>query len=217
MHKKLLCPSMMCADFSCLQTEVEALDQAGADIFHIDMMDGRFVPNFGMGIQDTACIRKLTEKPMEVHLMIDSPGDYIELFAGLGADIITVHPEADPHPSRTLDKIRQFGKKAGVAINPGTSIETVKELMPLADYFLAMTVNPGFAGQKYLEFTGGKVKALATLKEKYGFRLMVDGAISPQKIQTLSEWGVDGFVLGTSALFGKGEEYGTILPRLRQA
>lgn len=215
MQKKVLCPSMMCADFNCLQKEVEALDQAGADIFHIDIMDGKFVPNFGMGLQDVACIRGLTGKPLDVHLMIDSPGNYVELFAGLGADIITVHPEADLHPARTLDKIHSLGKKSGIAINPGTSVETVKELLPLADYFLAMTVNPGFAGQKYLDYTDRKLKALAALKEEYGFCLMVDGAISPQKIRELSELGVDGFVLGTSALFGKGEAYETILSRLR--
>lgn len=216
MREKLLCPSMMCADFGCLQKEVEVLDRAGADIFHIDIMDGRFVPNFGMGLQDVACIRTLTEKPLDAHLMIDAPGNYVELFAGLGADIITIHPEADLHPARTLDKIRNLGKKAGIAINPGTAVETVKELLPLADYFLAMTVNPGFAGQKYLEFTNRKLETLAKLKEEYGFQLMVDGAISPQKIQELSELGVDGFVLGTSALFGKEEDYQTILSRLKR-
>lgn len=214
--KRILCPSMMCANFDCLRDEVEALDQAGADIFHIDIMDGRFVPNFGMGIQDVACIRRLTKKPMDAHLMIEQPGDYVELFAELGADLVYIHPEADRHPTRTLGKLRDAGVKAGLAINPGTSVEAVRELLPLTDYLLAMTVNPGFAGQKYLEFVNRKLEVLAGMKAEYGFSLMVDGAISPQKIEELSALGVDGFVLGTSALFGKEESYQTILRRLKQ-
>ena len=214
--KRILCPSMMCANFDCLRDEVEALDQAGADIFHIDIMDGRFVPNFGMGIQDVACIRRLTKKPIDAHLMIEQPGDYVELFAELGADLVYIHPEADRHPTRTLGKLRDAGVKAGLAINPGTSVEAVRELLPLTDYLLAMTVNPGFAGQKYLEFVNRKLEVLAGMKAEYGFSLMVDGAISPQKIEELSALGVDGFVLGTSALFGKEESYQTILRRLKQ-
>lgn len=216
MMKKLICPSMMCANFDCLKAEVETLDQAGTDIFHIDIMDGSFVPNFGMGIQDVACIRRLTKKPVDAHLMIDNPGNYVELFAELGADIIYIHPEADVHPARTLDKIRAAGKKAGIAINPGTSVETIRELLPLTDYLMVMTVNPGFAGQKYLAFVNKKIETLAGLKEEFGFNLMVDGAISPQKIEMLSAMGVDGFVLGTSALFGKDESYEVIIPRLKQ-
>lgn len=215
MGEKLICPSMMCANFDCLQKEVELLEKAGTDIFHIDIMDGRFVPNFGMGMQDLSCIRGLTKKTVDVHLMIEEPGNYVELFAGLGADIIYIHPEADLHPARTLQKIRSAGKKAGLAVNPGTSLETVKELLPLTDYFLAMTVNPGFAGQSFLEFTTPKLESIASLKEKYGFYLLVDGAISPQKVFELSTLGVDGFVLGTSALFGKDEEYQTIIQRLK--
>ena len=214
--KRILCPSMMCADFDCLKAEVEALDQAGADLFHIDIMDGRFVPNFGMGLQDVACIRRLTQKPIDAHLMIEDPGAYVELFAGMGADIVYAHPEADRHPARTLGKIRDAGAKAGLAINPGTGVEAVRELLPLTDYLLVMTVNPGFAGQKYLEFVNRKLQTLSGMKGEYGFSLMVDGAISPQKIEELSAMGVDGFVLGTSALFGKEESYETILRRLKQ-
>ena len=120
------------------------------------------------------------------------------------------------HPARTLDKIRAAGKKAGIAINPGTSVETIRELLPLTDYLMVMTVNPGFAGQKYLDFVNKKIETLVGMKEEFGFNLMVDGAISPQKIEMLSAMGVDGFVLGTSALFGKEESYEVIIPRLKQ-
>lgn len=211
---RIICPSMMCANYDSLKEEVIKLDLAGADIFHIDIMDGRFVPNFGMGTQDVECIRKNTEKLLDVHLMIENPGDYVELFADLGVDIIYIHPEADKHPARSLEKIK--GKKfAGIAINPGTSMETIKELLPLVDYVMAMTVNPGFAGQKYLGFVNNKAKKLVDLKLEFEFKIMVDGAISPEKINELSELGVDGFVLGTSALFRKEEDYSTIIKRLK--
>jgi ribulose-phosphate 3-epimerase len=215
--EKIICPSMMCANYDFLKTEVQILDQAGADIFHIDIMDGSFVPNFGMGTQDVECIRRNTNKPIDVHLMIENPGNYVDLFLGLGVDIIYIHPEADKHPVRALGKIKAAEKQAGIAINPGTSMETIEELLPILDYLMIMTVNPGFAGQKYLEFVNNKIKRLVKLKEEYGFKVMVDGAISPQKIEELSKMGVDGFVLGTSALFGKSESYEKIIGELKGA
>ncbi|AIS61997.1 ribulose-phosphate 3-epimerase [Listeria ivanovii] len=215
MQDILICPSMMCADFANLKQEVEVLDQAGSDIFHIDIMDGKFVPNFGMGLQDFEAIRKLTKKLVDVHLMIMNPGDYVETFTDMGADIIYIHPEADIHPARTLDKIKQKGKKAGIAINPGTSIATVKELLPLVDYVMVMTVNPGFAGQAYLDYVDQKISELLTAKSNYSFEIMVDGAIAPKKIAKLSKMGVKGFVLGTSTLFGKAGSYQEIIQKLK--
>lgn len=211
----LLCPSMMCADFSNLKKETQELDQAGIDIFHMDFMDGSFVPNFGMGLQDFELVRSVTEKPVDVHLMIQEPSKYVEKFADLGADIIYIHPEADQQAARTLDIIHQKGKKAGIAINPGTSVEMIQGLLPLVDYVMVMTVNPGFAGQKYLEYTDSKIEKLLALTNEYHFDVMVDGAISPEKVQQLSKIGVKGFVLGTSALFGKTSTYKETLGKLR--
>lgn len=213
--EKLLCPSMMCAEYDALKDEVKRLDEAGADIFHIDVMDGKFVPNFGMGTQDIECIRKNTQKEIEVHLMIEDPGNYIAMFVGLGADILYIHPESDRHPARTLYQIKQAGKKAGIALNPGTSVEAILELLPLTDIVLLMTVNPGFAGQQYLAFVDQKIRRIVSQKEKYTIKVFVDGAISPEKIEELSLLGVDGFVLGTSALFGKSESYAEIFARLK--
>lgn len=213
---KLLCPSMMCADFSNLKQATQELDRAGIDIFHMDFMDGSFVPNFGMGLQDFELVRSVTDKPVDVHLMIQEPSKYVEKFADLGADIIYIHPEADQQAGRTLDMIRQKGKKAGIAINPGTSVEMIQELLPLVDYVMVMTVNPGFAGQKYLEYTDSKIEKLVVLSKEYTFEVLVDGAISPEKVEQLSKIGVTGFVLGTSALFGKTGTYEETLARLRE-
>jgi len=215
--EKLLCPSMMCADFKSLENEMEALNAADVDVYHIDIMDGKFVPNFGMGLQDFEYIRKSTEKDVDVHLMIENPNNYIEFFADKGADIIYFHPEADLHPARTIDKIHEKNVKAGIALNPGTSIDLVRPLLSLVDFVLVMTVNPGFAGQKYLNFVNEKIEGLSNLKidKGYRFEIVVDGAISPEKIKVLSNVGVKGFVLGTSALFGKDESYGTIIEKLK--
>lgn len=214
--EKLLCPSMMCANFGELQKEVEILDKSGIDIFHIDIMDGAFVPNFGMGLQDFKLIRKVTNKKVDVHLMINNPVEYVEVFADMGADIIYFHPEADMHPIRTLDKIINKGKKAGIAINPGTSIETIKELLPLIDYIMVMTVNPGFAGQKYISHVDKKIANLIEIQGNYHYEIMVDGAISKEKINTLSKMGVKGFVLGTSALFNKEKSYAEIVTEIKR-
>ncbi|GEN49227.1 ribulose-phosphate 3-epimerase [Ligilactobacillus pobuzihii] len=212
----ILSPSMMCADFSNLDAEVSMLEHAGVDMFHMDIMDGEFVPNFGMGLQDYEFIAKKAKRPVDVHMMVNNPGRYIELFANLGASLIYIHPEADRHPAKTIDQIHQLNKKAGIAIDPDTSVETVKELLPLVDAVLIMTVNPGFAGQKFLDFVFPKIKQVAQLKDHRAFLLGVDGAISPEKIEELSLLGVDNFVLGTSALFGKQSSYEKIIKSLRE-
>lgn len=213
--EKIICPSMMCANFGFLEKEVKELDKAGTDVFHIDIMDGIFVPNYGMGLQDFEFIRAATEKLVDVHLMVKNPADYVEKFADMGADIIYFHPETDQHPARTIDKIQAKGKKAGIAVNPGTSVETVYELLNLVDYVLVMTVNPGFAGQKYLPYVDKKIDKFVQLQNEFNFDIVVDGAISPERIETLSKAGVKGFVLGTSALFGKERSYQEIISELK--
>ena len=215
--EKLLCPSMMCAQFGNLEKEVKDLEEAGIDIFHLDVMDGNFVPNFGMGLQDIEFIVKQATVPCDVHLMVNKASDYISKFAEMGVQIIYVHSENDCHITRTLQMIKDTGICSGLAINPGTSFESIKEVLTLVDYVLVMSVNPGFAGQKYLDFVTPKFKKFVDEAKNYGgYDVMIDGACSPEKIEMLSKIGVKGFILGTSALFGKGRSYQEIIKELRE-
>lgn len=215
-NEKLLCPSMMCANFGNLEDEMKNLESAGFDLFHLDVMDGSFVPNFGMGLQDIEYFCKHASIPCDVHLMVQNPSAYVKKFADIGTSIIYIHPETDVHACRTLQMIKDCGKKAGIAVNPGTSFETVKDLLYLCDYVLIMSVNPGFAGQKYLDFVTPKFKKFVEEADNYGgYKVMIDGACSPEKIAMLSKIGVEGFILGTSALFGKDKSYSTICQELR--
>ena len=202
--EKWLLPSMMCADFGSLSTEISNLEEAGVTGYHIDIMDGQFV-------------RKSTKKPIDVHLMVNNPNNHINLFANIGVDIIYIHPEADMHPARTLQKIKQKNIKAGIALNPGTSIESIKPLLNIVDYVMIMTVNPGFAGQKYLNYVDYKIDELVEMsfKSRFNYDVLVDGAISPERIDNLSTKGVKGFVLGTSSLFGKNKDYATLINNLK--
>ena len=213
---KLLLPSMMCADFGCLRDEVAALEAAGADGFHLDLMDGNYVPNYGMGLQDIEWICKNATVPCDVHMMAEQPGRYVEKFASYGARVIYVHPEADVHVARTLAAIRDLGVHPGIAINPGTSFATIESVLPLVDYVLAMTVNPGFAGQKWLDFVNPKLEQLVAASHKDGndYEVVVDGNCSPERIAQASTMGVKGFVLGTAGLFGHGP-YADSMARLR--
>lgn len=205
---------MMCADFGHLEDEVKALEKAGIDSFHIDIMDGRYVPNFAMSLYDMKYIRSVTDKPLDVHLMIEHPRTHIELFLKKG-DTVYIHPEAEYHPSTTLQKIIDYGLIPGIAINPGTSVETVYEMLRIVDKVLVMSVNPGHAGQMYLPYVGEKINRLIELREEMGFELIWDGACSADKILQYAPMGVDGFVLGTSLLFGKDRPYDEILKDIR--
>jgi len=183
-----------------LREEVIRLASAGADYMHMDVMDGAFVPNFGLGSEVFNIVRENTTVPMDVHLMIRNPARHIEFFRRLGAEIICVHPESCQEPRKTLAQIRDTGAKAGIALNPETPVEFIAPLIPLCDHILAMTVNPGFAGQDYLESTNPKLAQLGELSARHGFTLCVDGNINPQRVRDLLPLGVTNFVIG-SALF----------------
>ncbi len=214
--KKLLCPSMMCADFTILEEEMKNLENAKVDCIHCDVMDGTYVPNLTLGLQDIKAIRSLTELPIDVHLMIENPSDKVDWFLEVGADIIYLHSDSGRNINKTLMKIRNKGAKSGIAIGPDQSVEEVYELLYNCDYILFMTVNPGFAGQKFMEFTKHKLNKIIKLKEKFGFKIIIDGACSIEVIDELNQVGADGYVLGTSSLFMKGSNYADNIRKIRE-
>ena len=212
-----LCPSMMCARYENLKEEIKLLEDAGADILHLDMMDGKYVPNFAMGLQDIKCICKNSNIPTEIHLMIENPGRYINLFAQNGVKIIYIHPESEYHPITTLQRIQEMGLESGIVINPGTSIETIMELLNVVKRILIMGVNPGQAGQLYLPYAENKIHKLLKLKDEYGFSIGMDGACNIDRIKRLSKLGVENFVLGTAALFYGDMNYKEHIRQLKEA
>lgn len=213
-----LMASMMCADYGHLEKEVKELEQAGIDSFHIDIMDGRYVANFAMSLNDMRYIAQTTSKPLDVHLMIEHPNNRIDLFLEnlREGDTVYIHPEAEYHPSTTLQKIIDAGMIPGIAINPGTSIETVMEMLQIVDKVLVMSVNPGNAGQMYLPYVGKKLKRLLDMKDEMGIKIYWDGACGADKIMEYAPMGVEGFVLGTTLLFGKEQPYKKILKNIRE-
>lgn len=213
-----LMASMMCADYGNLEKEVRDLEEGGIDSFHIDIMDGRYVPNFSMSLNDMRYIASATEQPLDVHLMIERPNDRIGLFTKnlRPGDTVYIHPEAEYHPSTTLQSIIDAGMIPGIAINPGTSVETVMEMLRIVKKVLVMSVNPGNAGQMYLPYVGKKITKLLALKEDMEFELYWDGACSAEKILEYAPKGVRGFVLGTTLLFGRGKPYGEVLQNIRE-
>jgi ribulose-phosphate 3-epimerase len=196
----IIAPSILAADFARLGEEVRAVDEAGADWIHVDVMDGHFVPNITIGPDMVKAIRPLTKKPLDVHLMIAPCDPYLEAFAAAGADIITVHVEAGPHIHRSLQAIRALGKKAGVTMNPGTSETSVAHVIDIVDLVLVMSVNPGFGGQKFIPDALDKVRNVRAMAAGRPIDIEIDGGITPLNAPEAARAGANAFVAG-SAVF----------------
>lgn len=210
------CPSMMCVDFSKLATELQELEKANVDMLHIDVMDGHFVPNFALGPEDIKAIRDLTDIDYDVHLMLSNPDQFIDLFAALGPKLMYIHAEAPPHLHRTLGNIQAKGIQSGLAINPGTPLSAIEDVLDVTDVILVMSVNPGFAGQKFIPNAYNRIERIIEMIEKQGTntKIAIDGAISPDVIEKLGDK-VEYFILGTAGLFGKEGTYAETMDTLR--
>jgi ribulose-phosphate 3-epimerase len=215
MQDFMIAPSILSADFSRLGEEIKAVEKAGADIIHVDVMDGHFVPNITIGPPVVASVREVTDLPLDVHLMISDADRYIEDFARAGADWITVHVEACPHLHRTISRIRELGKKAGAVLNPATPLLSLDEILADVDLVMLMSVNPGFGGQSFIRSSIKKIRTLRKMIEERGLEtgIEVDGGVSPATIADVAGAGANIFVAG-SAVFGQ-QDYEKVIREMK--
>lgn len=216
-----LLPSILSADFAHLAEEVFAAERGGGTVIHVDVMDGHFVPNITLGPPVVKCLRKATKLPLDCHLMIEEPDEYIAAFADAGADWVSVHYEACRHLHRSLALIGEHGMKPGVVINPATRVNLLKEILPMVHHVLVMSVNPGFGGQSFIEFSLDKIKQLVELRRELGlaFRIEVDGGVAHETVKRIVQAGAELLVAG-NAVFGGGrpeEDARALLAAARQA
>lgn len=211
-----IAPSILAADFTRLGEEIKMVEKAGVDYIHIDVMDGSFVPNISIGQPVVAAARKITELPLDVHLMIDNPDRYIDSFAKAGADIICIHQEACLHLDRSISRIKELGKMAAVSLNPATDVNTLKYVLHKLDMVLIMSVNPGFGGQSFIESSLGKITELRTMAKRLNpaLDIEVDGGITTDNIKSVVDAGANVIVAGSSIY--KAENPASVISRMRE-